>query len=98
MHLIDNSNEHITKMPEVKLILWIVYDVTWAGMGVVSFLNTIWLNVNEAEKIIIFLLFVIMGVYRIINLHHETEKKRLDNQQKKIEIDKLKNGNRRVKK
>lgn len=90
MHVINRENEHIWKMPEVKFILWLVYDITWIGLGGVSLVNVFWENVNDIEKIVIFLLFAIMAIYRIAGLHQDIKKKRLDNEARRIEIEKMK--------
>lgn len=98
MHVADNKNESIWKMPETVKILWTFFDITWVGLGGVSLLNTFFQSVNEVEKMIVFLMFVAMGIFRMIKMHHMNEEKRLNNQHKKIEIEKLKNGNKRAKK
>lgn len=96
MHSLSSSKR--SEMPEIKFIAWIIFDVTWVGLGGVSLLNTFFASVNEIEKIIIFLMFIGMGIFRMIKMHHMNEEKRLNNQQKKIEIEQMKNGNKRAKK
>lgn len=75
-----------SEMPEIKLIAWIIFDVTWVGLGGISLLNTVLTATNEVEKIIIFLMFVAMGVFRMIKMHHSNEEKRLTNEQLKLDI------------
>lgn len=80
---IDNSVE---KMPELKIIAWLFYDVTTIGTGAYAFLNTFLSHVDAFEKICIFLAFIVMAGYRIYILHLDAEKKKIDNNERKIEI------------
>lgn len=78
MHSIDYKEQF--KMPETKLILWIVYDIFMVGFGGISLLNSFMVHVNDVEKVIIFLLFLTMGLYRIRILHHASKRKKLENE------------------
>ena len=79
MHTVSYKEE--LKMPETKLILWIVYDIFMFGTGGISLLNSFLANVDNAEKVVIFLIFATMGLYRIRILHHSSKRKRLENEE-----------------
>lgn len=85
----DNSIQD-KRMQEGKLILWLIYDIFTVGMGSVSLLNSFLIQVNDAEKIIVFLLFVTMAGYRIRILHHASKRKRLENKEYELEIEERK--------
>ncbi len=88
MHHITSKNN--SEMPEMKFILWVAYDITWFGLGGLSLLNTLFQNVDEIEKVIIFLMFMGMGIFRMIKMYHTNEEKRLNNEQLKLDIEKRK--------
>jgi hypothetical protein len=88
MHSVGYSKR--SEMPEIKFIAWIIFDVTWVGLGGVSLLNTFFASVDQFEKIVIFLMFIAMGIFRMIKMHHSNEEKRLTNEQLKLDIKKQK--------
>lgn len=86
MHSVGYSKR--SEMPETVKILWLVFDVTWLGLGGISFLNTFLAYVNDIERLIVFLLFICMGIFRLIKMHHSNEEKRLANEDKRLDIEK----------
>lgn len=68
------------EMPETKIILWIVYDIFMVGFGGISLLNSFMLHVSDVERVIVFLVFLTMGLYRIRILHHTSKRKKLENE------------------
>lgn len=80
---LDNS---IEKVPEIKLIAWLFYDITVIGTGAYALLNTFMEHVDALEKILIFCAFIIMAGYRIYILHLDAEKKKLNNDELKSEV------------
>ena len=81
-HNINNNS----KVSEIKVIMWLFYDVTMLGVGGYTLVNTFADNVNMVEKIVLFLASMIFFAYRIYILHLDAEKKRMDNREQKREI------------
>lgn len=90
MHSIRYKEE--LKMPETKIILWIIYDIFMVGFGGISFLNSFMVHVSDIERIIVFLVFLTMGLYRIRILHHTSKRKKLENES--LEMDNINKRNR----
>lgn len=75
------SYQEKSKMPETKLILWFVYDVFLVGFGGITLLNSLFVHIADIERIIVFMIFATMGIYRIRILHHSSKRKRLENEE-----------------
>lgn len=74
------------EMSEIKILGWLIYDITMLGMGGYAFANAFMTNVDAFEKILIFLASLTFFAYRIYILHLDAEKKRMDNNDRKEEI------------
>lgn len=89
MHIggIDKSGD---KMPEIKFITWLVYDVTMFGVGGYSLSISFLESVSIVEKLLILICFLIFFIYRISILHLEREKKKMDNELQRVELEERK--------
>jgi hypothetical protein len=78
----DNNN----KVPEIKVIMWLFYDITMLGMGGYTFANFFIDNVNIIEKTILFMASMVFFGYRIYILHLDAEKKKMDNKSQRHDL------------
>ncbi len=85
---INNANANTTKV--ISLFTWLAYDIflgglfiyTWMVLQVETFATTL----DTIEKFVLFLCTVSFGAYRIVILHLDAEKKRMENKKMKQEM------------
>lgn len=84
------------KMQEFKLIVWL-YDITTVGLGSYSLMISFIDGINFVEKLFIFLAFLTLAIYRISILHEERAKKKMDNEARRMELDKMREEFKKLK-
>lgn len=78
------------KMPEVKGIIWLFYDITMLGVGGYTLSGFFEKNINAIEQFILFLFSSLFFGYRISILHQDRRKKKIENDTAAIDLAKKK--------
>lgn len=78
------------RVPEIKAIAWVFYDIVMLGVGGYTLANSFIKGVDIAEKIFLGLASAVFFGYRIYILHLESVKRRMENEEKRIELNERK--------
>lgn len=74
------------KMPAIKLIAWLLYDVNMLGVWAYALNITFQENVATVEKALLCLASLVFFAFRIRSLHLDNKKKEIDNEERRAQI------------